>query len=83
MTDRSLATDDSDQTAPVVESSGSASTMARTLLAWWEINGRRDRAQKPWMFTAAGRWPTAAQDLDPYGIWIAEVMLQQTPLQGV
>ena len=57
--------------------------MARTLLAWWEINGRRDRAQKPWMFTAAGRWPTAAQDLDPYGIWIAEVMLQQTQLQVV
>ena len=54
--------------------------MARALLSWWETNGRRDPAQKPWMFTPAGRWPTAAEDLDPYGIWIAEVMLQQTQL---
>ena len=54
--------------------------MAGALLSWWETNGRRDPAQKPWMFTPAGRWPTAAEDLDPYGIWIAEVMLQQTQL---
>ena len=54
--------------------------MARVLLGWWENNGRRDPDQKPWMFTPAGRWPTAAEDLDPYGIWIAEVMLQQTQL---
>ena len=54
--------------------------MARALLSWWETNGRRDPAQKLWMFTPAGRWPTAAEDLDPYGIWIAEVMLQQTQL---
>ena len=35
------------------------------------------------MFTAVGRWPTVAQGLDPYGIWIAEVMLQQTQLAVV
>lgn len=57
--------------------------MAMTLLAWWEINGRRDPAQKPWMFTAVGHWPSAAESLDPYGIWIAEVMLQQTQLAVV
>jgi len=54
--------------------------MARALLGWWECNGRREPDQKPWMFTPAGRWPTADEDLDPYGIWIAEVMLQQTQL---
>ena len=60
--------------------SGSAPATAAALLGWWETNGRRDRAQKPWMFTPVGCWPTAAEDLDPYGIWIAEVMLQQTQL---
>ncbi len=57
--------------------------MAGALLAWWENKGRRDPAQKPWMFTPAARWPTAAEGLDPYGIWIAEVMLQQTQLAVV
>ena len=60
--------------------SGSAPATAAALLGWWETSGRRDRAQKPWMFTPVGCWPTAAEDLDPYGIWIAEVMLQQTQL---
>ena len=63
--------------------SGSAPATAAALLGWWETNGRRDRAQKPWMFTPVGCWPTAAEDLDPYGIWIAEVMLQQTQLAVV
>jgi A/G-specific adenine glycosylase len=53
------------------------------LLSWWQTHGRRDTAQKPWMFTPAGQWPTAAEDLHPYGIWIAEVMLQQTQLAVV
>ena len=57
--------------------------MAHDLLGWWEINGRRDPVQKPWMVTRAGRWPTVTDELDPYGIWIAEVMLQQTQLQVV
>ena len=35
------------------------------------------------MFTADGCWPTAEEWLDPYPIWIAEVMLQQTQLQVV
>jgi len=32
------------------------------------------------MFKPAGGWPEADHQLDPYGIWIAEVMLQQTQL---
>ena len=35
------------------------------------------------MFRADGRWPAAEEGLDPYPIWIAEVMLQQTQLQVV
>ncbi|MCF8132022.1 MAG: 8-oxo-dGTP diphosphatase MutT [Synechococcus sp. Tobar2m-G35] len=50
------------------------------LLAWWEQAGRRDPAQKPWMVTVDGRWPRAGEPLDPYGVWVAEVMLQQTQL---
>ena len=46
------------------------------LLAWWEVHGRQDIAIKPWMFTVDGRWPEPNEDLSPYGIWIAEVMLR-------
>ncbi len=35
------------------------------------------------MFPATGRWPAPEESVDPYGIWIAEVMLQQTQLQVV
>ncbi len=57
--------------------------LAAELLAWWVAGGRRDVAQKPWMFPANGRWPAPEESVDPYGIWIAEVMLQQTQLQVV
>ena len=53
------------------------------LLSWWEVNGRRDPEQKPWMFTADRTWPQPDVVLSPFGIWIAEVMLQQTQLQVV
>ena len=49
------------------------------LLAWWQHHGRKDPAQRPWMFMADGRWPAETQALDPYGIWIAEVMLRSAP----
>ena len=42
------------------------------LLAWWDEHGRHDI---PWKQASASAQP------DPYGIWIAEVMLQQTQLQ--
>ena len=57
--------------------------LSRALLAWWEKHGRRDPGQKPWMFTADETWPLPAELLSPYGIYIAEVMLQQTQLQVV
>ena len=50
------------------------------LLSWWQHHGRRDPLQKPWLFKVVGGWPERDHQLDPYGIWIAEVMLQQTQL---
>ena len=52
-----------------------APALSHSLLVWWEVHGRKDSALKPWMFTKDGRWPESSQLLDPYGIWIAEVML--------
>ena len=57
-----------------------AAELSACLLSWWQAHGRRDPVQKPWMFKPAGAWPEAVHHLDPYGIWIAEVMLQQTQL---
>ena len=59
------------------------SSQAEQLLGWWQACGRRDQAQKPWMFIADGTWPLPEDSLSPYGIWIAEVMLQQTQLSVV
>ena len=53
---------------------------SQTLLAWWDLNGR---AGIPWKVLPNGEPPGLEQDLDPYGIWIAEVMLQQTQLSVV
>ena len=52
-----------------------ATTMTAALLMWWEESGRRDPAQKPWMFTLDARWPVPDEHLSVYGCWIAEVML--------
>ncbi|KGG25604.1 MULTISPECIES: 8-oxo-dGTP diphosphatase MutT [unclassified Prochlorococcus] len=60
-----------------------APELSESLVAWWEVHGRKDPALKPWMFRADGRWPAPEEALDPYGIWIAEVMLQQTQLAVV
>ena len=57
--------------------------LRRALLVWWEQHGRRDPEQKPWMFTADGRWPEPDDPLSDLECWIAEVMLQQTQLQVV
>jgi A/G-specific adenine glycosylase len=58
-----------------------ALVLRRQLLIWWQAHGRKDPAQKPWMVTAEGSWPLPDQALDPYGVLVAEVMLQQTQLQ--
>ena len=60
-----------------------SSELSACLLSWWQAHGRLDPLQKPWMFKPAGGWPEADHPLDPYGIWIAEVMLQQTQLAVV
>ena len=50
------------------------------LLNWWSDHGRHDI---PWKRTSSGDRPAPDQPLDPYPIWIAEVMLQQTQLAVV
>ena len=57
--------------------------MSAPLLSWWQHYGRQEPAQKPWMFKSDGNWPSPEDNLSPYGIWIAEVMLQQTQLAVV
>ena len=51
-----------------------------SVLAWWETHGRHDI---PWKLTEEGRPPGPGEPLDPYPIWVAEVMLQQTRLPVV
>jgi len=60
-----------------------AAELSQSLLAWWEVHGRKDPALKPWMFTKDGRWPEPHEHLNVLECWIAEVMLQQTQLQVV
>ena len=59
------------------------SSQVEQLLGWWQIHGRKDPVQKPWMFKSDGTWPLPDDRLSPYGIWVAEVMLQQTQLSVV
>ena len=54
-----------------------AAALSQALLAWWERHGR---GGIPWKLLPGGGRPAPQQQLDPYGIWIAEVMLQQTQL---
>ena len=44
----------------------------QALLSWWETEGRRDPAQKPWMFKADGLWSEPDDALYPYGVLVAE-----------
>ncbi|MGB0287042.1 MAG: A/G-specific adenine glycosylase, partial [Synechococcus sp.] len=60
-----------------------APELSHSLLAWWEVHGRKDPALKPWMFTKEGRWPEPREHLNVLECWIAEVMLQQTQLAVV
>ena len=50
------------------------------LLGWWQHNGRHTI---PWKLRPVGERPDGGDLLDPYGTWVAEVMLQQTQLQVV
>ncbi len=57
-----------------------APALRRFLLDWWQIHGRHGI---PWKLKPAGLPPADGEPLDPYGIWVAEVMLQQTRLAVV
>ncbi|MFM2079922.1 MAG: A/G-specific adenine glycosylase [Cyanobacteriota bacterium] len=48
------------------------------LLAWWAIHGRHGI---PWKLGPDQQPTPCGTALDPYPIWVAEVMLQQTQLQ--
>ena len=50
------------------------------LLDWFDINGRH---WIPWKLKSNGTLAKAGQSISPYGIWIAEIMLQQTQLPVV
>ena len=50
------------------------------LLEWFRANGRY---WIPWKLKEDGSVPQLGESLSPYGIWIAEVMLQQTQLKVV
>jgi A/G-specific adenine glycosylase len=67
----------------LADAAAMAPALQASLLVWWEPHGRRGLDQKPWMVTAAGRWPECGEALDPYGVFVAEVMLQQTQLAVV
>ncbi|MEB3353074.1 MAG: 8-oxo-dGTP diphosphatase MutT [Cyanobacteriota bacterium] len=54
--------------------------LRRLLLAWWERDGRH---AIPWKLGPDGGLPKPGMELDPFPIWCAEVMLQQTQLQVV
>lgn len=54
-----------------------AALLSTALLVWWERHGR---GGLPWKLLSGGVPPAPDDQLDPYGIWIAEVMLQQTQL---
>jgi A/G-specific adenine glycosylase len=54
-----------------------APALREALLSWWESHGRHGI---PWKQRPDGQRPRDGEALDPYGIWVAEVMLQQTQL---
>ncbi len=51
-----------------------------SLLEWFKENGRY---WIPWKLKKDGSIPKLGESISPYGIWIAEVMLQQTQLKVV
>lgn len=59
---------------------GSVSDLRRDLLVWWQRHGRHTI---PWKLRADAGQPADGEPLDPYPIWVAEVMLQQTQLTVV
>ncbi len=54
--------------------------LQNSLLQWFFENGRH---WIPWKLKTDGSIPKSGEVISPYGIWIAEVMLQQTQLNVV
>jgi adenine-specific DNA glycosylase len=42
------------------------------LMGWWQEHGRQTI---PWKLNLDGSLPATGEQLDPYAIWVAEVML--------
>ncbi len=59
---------------------GQAIPLRAALLNWWQEHGRH---AIPWKLRPDGSLPADGEELDPYGVFVAEVMLQQTQLQVV
>jgi len=57
-----------------------ACVLRHKLLSWWQFHGRHNI---PWKRSAQRVLPNRGEELNPYPIWVAEVMLQQTQLQVV
>ena len=58
----------------------SSQDIQNLLLTWFRENGRN---WIPWKLKTDGSIPKSGEIISPYGIWIAEVMLQQTQLKVV
>ena len=58
----------------------SSKDIQNLLLEWFRGNGRY---WIPWKLKKDGSIPQLGESISPYGIWIAEVMLQQTQLKVV
>ena len=52
----------------------------KKILSWFDLHGRN---WIPWKLRPDGSLPVLKESITPYGIWIAEVMLQQTQLNVV
>ena len=63
-----------------MEISAVAGALREALLVWWQTHGRH---WIPWKLRPDGSPPQAGEPLDPWPIWSAEIMLQQTQLQVV
>lgn len=61
-------------------SSADVPALRRLLLAWWELHGRH---AIPWKLRPDGSRPADGEVIDPYGVFVAELMLQQTQLAVV
>ena len=58
----------------------STNEIQENLLKWFHLNGRH---WIPWKLKVDGMPPKSGEILSVYGIWVAEVMLQQTQLKVV